>query len=856
MEAIALSAINEMGVGMALLPLLWVFGLMAVVVISYVGKRTNENNRQRIGAEIEVIKDAKFRANDNHTFALWLSKYGLESITASYSSGYQEHRTKVINDGSLNSGGVEFISPPIYDGEHGKWMHKIARLLKGLVYADRSTGYHVHVGMKDAGRDFGADGQPSRQEAYRIGGRCAYGYGWFQSAFDSVVSPSRRGRQQYLCGMEHMLQHRQVSANQLKVGEYNFETEEYEDKIYTNTGRISDKLHELAMEHPKERYQNVNLFALRKHGTIEYRQHQGTANGAKMTAWADLMYLFTTRCADENSFSAIEEYTQDLNGLMVYLGLAKDDPLRMFYNKRASILSGFKTRGLHKACPTCHKLDCEKYSECGVAQDMDAVEEHFTSRYADSDYSDYECRDCGEIGYMDNSRNVTDYDEESVVGYCTCCDTRTVHRMGMSFHALGILYAMLVGLSPLVMAVGLAIGCGIGAIHAGKSKKAMRKRLMHLWLGLESRGGQAAGVGWINQSEPKSMYYLKRPRAASAMAHHLKKHIKRDTMYAMLHTRYATHGVNNTDNAHPHFGPKEQVMMVHNGVVHNSDRVWDKLDKAYNANNPTSLKTGPVDSQAIAACLELGGIEEVVKHCEGSMSLIWTDRRDPQGTLKCWTNGGNPLVMGRLDDSKDGAVVIGSTDTITKKAMGKRLKTVYDCIIGREYTIAPNGTITKRDIEGSADTAGFYYSWRDYGKLGAKKRTKKTTRRGANYTAIKYSGVDGDRDNCALPTQYDNTKKDETDVTDHDLNECYQRMDKDGSWPPFDGWHGYNAVNHEGETPQGEYYQLGYSVHAVTDMMRIMSGAFYEDDFHGDTLYSDDDFASAYEQHWTEDMHW
>lgn len=854
MEAIALSAINEMGVGMALLPLLWVFGLMAVIVVSYVGKRTNENNRQRIGAEIEAIKDAKTRANDNHTFALWLTKYGLESMTAGYSSASEEHRTKVIHDGSLNSGGVEFISPPIYDGQHGKWMHTISNLLKGIVGIDRSTGFHIHVGMKDSGSGWEEDGQPSRSEAYRIGGRCAYGYGWFQPVFDTIVSASRRGRQQYLCSMEHMTEHNSVSAKSIVVREYDYDTEEYKYETFTNTGRVSDKLYSIAMEHPKERYQNVNLFALRKHGTVEYRQHQGTVNGAKMTAWADLMYLFTCRCADEESFSTIEAYPQTMNGMMAWLGLAKDDPLRMFYNKRAWVLSGMKTQGLHQACPTCHKLDCEQYSQCGKTADEDAITAHFGGR--NQDYSEYECNECGHQGHMDEDYGVEEYGSSgNVMAHCGNCGEECVHSnpYGMSAHALGILFAFMSGLTPLFMAVALAIGCGIGAIHAGATKKATRKRLTQLWIGLESRGGQAAGVGWVNKSDPKSLWYLKRPVAASSLAHHLKKELKRDTIYAMLHTRYATHGLNNTDNAHPHFGPNEQVMMVHNGVVHNSDKVWRVLDETFNANNKKhSLKTGPVDSQAVAACLELGGIEEVVKHCEGSMSLIWTDRRDPQGTLKCWTNGGNPLVMGRLDNETTGAIVIGSTDKITEKAMGKRLKTIWDCKVGREYTIAPDGTMSKRDIEGSEDTAGFYYSWRDYKQSAPKKYTNYT-----NYTAKTYSGVDGDRDNCALPvgTQTDILRDDlsDSDVTTHDLNECYQKMDSDGSWPPFNGWHGYDAINHEGETPQGEFYQLSHSVHAVTDMNRIMAGQYYENDLL--TTYAD--FGSAYNQHWAQDdLNW
>lgn len=834
MEAIALSAINEMGVGMALLPLLWVFGLMAVVVASYVGKRTNENNRQRIGAEIEAIKDAKTRANDNHSFALWLSKYGLESMTAGYTTESQKHRTKVIHDGSLDSGGVEFVSPVMYDGTHGTWMQKISNLLKGLVgIRGTSTGFHIHVGLKDNGKDWGEDGQPTRTEAYRIGGRAAYAYGWFQAAFDTIVSSSRRGRQQYLCSMGHMTEHSSVSAKSIVVRDYNYDTEEYSYETFTNIGRVSDKLYAIAMEHPKERYQNVNLFALRKHGTVEYRQHQGTVNGAKMTAWADLMYLFTCRAADEESFSTVEAYPQTINGLMAWMGLAKDDPLRMFFNKRAWVLSGFKTQGLHQACATCGSLSCEQYLQCGVPVDNDAIENHFNGGES-VEYSDYECNDCGESGYIDQFAEITRATSGRLWAYCEMCDEHTYHENPYGFSAYGlglaqVVYALVVGLSPLFMAVALAIGCGIGAIHAGATKKATRKRLTQLWIGLESRGGQAAGVGWVNKSTPKSMWFLKRAASASSIAHNLKRHLKRDTIYAMLHTRYATHGVNNQDNAHPHFSHNEQVMMVHNGVVHNSDTVWKAI----------GIKpTGPVDSQAVAACLEIGGIEEVVKHCEGSMSLIWSDRRDPQGTLKCWTNGGNPLVMGRLDNSKDGAIVVGSTDKITEAAMGKRLKTIWDCAIGREYTMHPDGTVTKRDIEGSADTAGFYYSWRDY-KATAPKKYNNTK----NYTTVKYAGVDGDRDNCAIewPKTHD-------DVTTHDLNECYHRMDADGSWSPFDGWHGYCAATHEGESPSGDFYQLSHMVDHVMDMNRIMAGEYQND---SDLLQEELDWdANYWNEHW------
>ncbi len=106
------------------------------------------------------------------------------------------------------------------------------------------------------------------------------------------------------------------------------------------------------------------------------------------------------------------------------------------------------------------------------------------------------------------------------------------------------------------------------------------------------------------------------------------------------------------ETAHPHAGPDKKVMLVHNGVVTNQDAVYKGL-------GIESL--GPVDSQAVAAALELGGIEKVVELCKGSMSLIWADKRDPEGTIKFWSNGGNPLACGRINDAKDGEIICAST---------------------------------------------------------------------------------------------------------------------------------------------------------------------------------------------------
>ena len=166
----------------------------------------------------------------------------------------------------------------------------------------------------------------------------------------------------------------------------------------------------------------------------------------------------------------------------------------------------------------------------------------------------------------------------------------------------------------------------------------------------------------------------------------------------------------------------------------------------------------------------------MVEHCKGSMSLIWSDNRDPKGTLKCWTNGGNPLVMGRLDRA-DGPVVIASTLALLKQGVGKRLFSEWDCTIGREYTINPDGTITKRDIDGSEETAGVSYDWRTY-KVDTDYYSTSVT------TTKTYSGR-------PKPSwRVIKLAKDKIDKT------------STGGFLPIEGkWHGWDAVEHKGICP-------------------------------------------------------
>ncbi|HEY57825.1 MAG TPA: glutamine--fructose-6-phosphate transaminase (isomerizing) [Anaerolineae bacterium] len=119
------------------------------------------------------------------------------------------------------------------------------------------------------------------------------------------------------------------------------------------------------------------------------------------------------------------------------------------------------------------------------------------------------------------------------------------------------------------------------------------------------------------------------------------------------HTRWATHGEPNQHNAHPHTGPAQEVVLVHNGIVENFLTLREEL---------TAEGAGfrsDTDTEVIAHLIERllsveGGLVEAVRralqHVEGSNAVVVMSTREPDKIVAARLGNAGGVVIGFGED--------------------------------------------------------------------------------------------------------------------------------------------------------------------------------------------------------------
>ncbi|MCJ8239151.1 glutamine--fructose-6-phosphate transaminase (isomerizing) [Peteryoungia algae] len=239
--------------------------------------------------------------------------------------------------------------------------------------------------------------------------------------------------------------------------------------------------------------------------------------------------------------------------------------------------------------------------------------------------------------------------------------------------------------------------CGIVGIVGNQP---VAERLVDALKRLEYRGYDSAGVATINDGK------LDRRRAEGKLFN-LETKLAGDPLagnIGIAHTRWATHGVPNETNAHPHF--VDGVAVVHNGIIENFSEIRDEL-AAEGAAFTTQTDTEVV-AQLLAKYRRQGlgrreAMHEMLRHVTGAYALAVIFEDDPSTIMAA--RSGPPLAIG----FGDGEMFLGS-DAIALSPFTNRISYLHDgdwAVIGKQgaHIFDMDGNPVDRPVQISSASA-------------------------------------------------------------------------------------------------------------------------------------------------------
>ncbi len=190
--------------------------------------------------------------------------------------------------------------------------------------------------------------------------------------------------------------------------------------------------------------------------------------------------------------------------------------------------------------------------------------------------------------------------------------------------------------------------CGIIGI-VGKSS--VSERLIESLKRLEYRGYDSAGIAGVVESKVER-------RRAKGKIKALEEVLATDPLTATVgigHTRWATHGVPNVPNAHPHKAGK--VTLVHNGIIENFAELKAELQaqgRTFESDTDTEVIAHLIDSRIAAGDAPLVALKTTLDRLTGAFALaVLIEGHD---RLILGARRGSPLVVGE----GDGEMFLGS----------------------------------------------------------------------------------------------------------------------------------------------------------------------------------------------------
>ncbi len=205
---------------------------------------------------------------------------------------------------------------------------------------------------------------------------------------------------------------------------------------------------------------------------------------------------------------------------------------------------------------------------------------------------------------------------------------------------------------------------------------------------LEYRGYDSAGVVLY---DGKNINLSKTKGKVSDLVDKIDSGISTEGSIGFGHTRWATHGVPNHVNSHPHLSQSENLVIVHNGIIENYDTLKKELitrGYTFHSDTDTEVLINFIEEIKKQEQCKLGkAVQLALKQVVGAYAILVFDKEKPDELIVAKL--GSPIAIGIGEDSSEFFVASDATPFIeyTKNAIYLEDSEMAIIKLGREVII-------------------------------------------------------------------------------------------------------------------------------------------------------------------------
>ena len=199
--------------------------------------------------------------------------------------------------------------------------------------------------------------------------------------------------------------------------------------------------------------------------------------------------------------------------------------------------------------------------------------------------------------------------------------------------------------------------CGIFGIILNNNGENIYQLVLNGLAQLQNRGYDSAGLSLVKDVSINVYKYAStNEETALEKIEKLKlganENADDGVVYSIMgHNRWATHGIKNDTNAHPHLSNSKKFAIVHNGIIENYNELKQRLIKngyIFYSQTDTEVIVNLIDYNYTKHRHSFDAIKETIKELRGTYGLLIQSLYEPN-KLFCVRNG-SPLLIGQNED--------------------------------------------------------------------------------------------------------------------------------------------------------------------------------------------------------------